>query len=66
VREALIEVTQNLVGRLYSRPGVLRDFIRSRAAPSLYQRCGHLDMALHAEVLAERERWIRAVRTRKQ
>src|SRR5262245_12354624 len=62
--EAPIEITLDFGRRLHRRARALGDLVRSRAAPRLDQLGGHLDVALHADVLAERKRLIRAMAIR--
>src|SRR5687767_7215404 len=58
--QVLLDLRRGLDGRTFL---MLLDLLRSGAEPGAHQLGGHLDVALHAEVLAERERLVRAVRT---
>src|SRR5256885_8583815 len=60
---ALVEALEHLLRGLHRRPGPRDEFLFPILAPGADQLGRHLDMALHAEVLAQHERLVRAVRT---
>src|SRR6266571_5318804 len=60
---ALVEPLEHLLRGLHRRPGLRYELLFPVFAPGTDQLARHLDVALHAEVLAERERLVRAIRT---
>src|SRR6266581_6364817 len=60
---ALVEPLEHLLRGLHRRPGLCNQLLSPVFAPGADQLACHLDVALHAEVLAEHERLIRAIRT---
>src|ERR1043165_891883 len=61
--EARFQVLLHLFGLLHARAGrCLAYFLRAALDPAAHQLLGHLDVALHAEVLADGEGLVRAVR----
>src|SRR6266849_9183754 len=59
---ALVEPLEHLLRGLHRRPGLRDELLFPILAPGADQLARHLDMALHSEVLAERERLVRAMR----
>src|SRR5467141_1199810 len=60
---ALVEPLEHLLRGLHRRPGLRDELLFPILAPGADQLGRHLDMALHAEVLAQRERLVGAIRT---
>src|SRR6266571_4295138 len=60
---ALVEPLEHLLRGLHRRPGLRDELLFPILAPGADQLARHLDMALHAEVLAEHERLVRTIRT---
>src|SRR5437879_1565751 len=60
---ALVKALEHLLRGLHRRPGPRDELLFPILAPGADQLGRHLDMALHAEVLAQRERLVRAIRT---
>src|SRR3981189_2715721 len=60
---ALVEPLEHLLRGLHRRPGFRNELFFPVFAPGTDQLACHLDVALHAEVLAEHERLVRAIRT---
>src|SRR2546425_10662195 len=60
---ALVEPLEHLPRGLHRRPGFRCELLFPVFAPGTDQLARHLDVALHAEALAERERLVRAIRT---
>src|SRR5713101_22593 len=59
----LVEPLEHLLRGLHRRRGFRNELFFPVFAPGADQLGRHLDMALHAEVLAEHERLVRAIRT---
>src|SRR3989449_10660506 len=59
---ALVEPLEHLLRSLHRRPGLRYELLFPVFTPGADQLARHLDVALHAEVLAERERLVRAIR----
>src|SRR5712691_7345658 len=62
---ALVEPLEHLLRGLHRRPGLGDKFLFPVFAPGADQPGGHLDVALHAQMPAERERLVRAIRARR-
>src|SRR5712691_8842389 len=60
---ALVEPLEHLLRGLHRRPGLRDELLFPILAPGTDQLGRHLDVALHAEVLAEHECLVRAIRT---
>src|SRR5712671_4726257 len=60
---ALLQPLEHLLRGLHRRPGLRDELLSPVLAPGADQLARHLDVALHAEVLAENERLVRAIRT---
>src|SRR6266853_4229810 len=60
---ALLQPLEHLLRGLHRRPGFRNELLAPVFAPSADQLGCHLDLALHAEVFAENERLVRAMRT---
>src|SRR5256885_2134519 len=60
---ALVEPLEHLLRSLHRRPGLRYELLFPVFAPGADQLARHLDVALHAEVLAERERLVRTMRS---
>src|SRR6266852_7211949 len=60
---ALVEPLEHLLRGLHRRPGLRHELLFPVFAPGADQLARHLDVALDAEVLAERERLVGAIRT---
>src|SRR2546426_158391 len=60
---ALVEPLEHLLRGLHRRPGLCNQLLSPVFAPVADQLARHLDVALHAEVLAKRECLVRAIRT---
>src|SRR5882762_9227498 len=59
---ALLQPLEHLLRGLHRRPGLRDELFSPVFAPVADQLARHLDVALHAEVLAEHERLVRAIR----
>src|SRR3989441_7032525 len=60
---ALVEPLEHLLRGLHRRPGLCNQLLSPVFAPVADQLARHLDVALHPEMFAERERLVRAIRT---
>src|SRR5467141_1897310 len=60
---ALPQPLEHLLRGLHRRPGLRNQLLPPVLAPGADQLARHLDVALHAEVLAQNERLVRAIRT---
>src|SRR5882672_2260045 len=60
---ALLQPLEHLLRGLHRRPGLRNQLLPPVLAPGADQLARHLDVALHAEVLAQNERLVRAIRT---
>src|SRR3977135_3937416 len=59
---ALVEPLEHLLRGLHRRPGLCNELLTPVFAPVADQLACYLDVVLHAEVLTEHERLVRAIR----
>lgn len=66
VRQPSIQIPLHFAGRLHCRPRTIDDLLRARVTPRRDEFGVHLDVALHAEVLAQSKGLVAAMRIEKQ